>query len=182
MRWNTFGRSAGFAAAAGCGVMPLLLVTAPLLGVRGALSLYLAGVAAAYVTAIAPSLRRGLGAGLFVGLLGVGLAAAAHALPELAVGLGVLLALARSGFLYRAQPGRALAVEIALVGGGLLFARFLAGTSLLSVMLALWGFLLVQSVFFLVGGVRTREAGAAHKDPFDAACERANAMLDRLPV
>src|SRR5262249_52987197 len=37
MGWNTFGRSATFAAAAGCGVWPWLLVAAPLCGVRAAL-------------------------------------------------------------------------------------------------------------------------------------------------
>lgn len=182
MGWNTFGRSAVFAAAAGCGVMPWLLVVAPLLGVRGALAFYLVAVTAAYVTAIAPALRRGLGAGVMVGILGGGFAVAAHPLPELALGLALLLALARTSFLYRARPGRALALEVALVAGGLLFARCLAGSSLLSVMLALWGFLLVQSVFFLVGGIRERHTGAVRRDPFDAAYERASALLDRLAV
>jgi hypothetical protein len=182
MGWNTFGRSAVFAAAAGCGVMPWLLAAAPLLGVHRALAVYLVAAAAAYVTAIAPSLRRGLGAGLFVSLLGAELAALPHALPELALGLAMVVALARSGFLFRARPGRALALELTLVAGGLLFARFLAGSSLLSVGLALWGFLLVQSVFFLVGGVRERQAGAARTDPFDAAYERASALLDGLAV
>jgi hypothetical protein len=182
MGWNTFGRSAVFAAVAGCGVMPWLLAVAPLLGVRRALAFYLVAATAAYVTAIAPALRRGLGAGVLVGILGAGVAVAAHSLAELTLGLAMLLALARTGVLYRARPGRALALEVALVTGGLLCARSLAGSSLLSVMLALWGFLLVQSVFFLVGGVRTREAGVARKDPFDAAYERATALLEGLAV
>lgn len=179
MRWNTFGRSAVFAAVAGCGVMPWLLVAAPLLGVRGALSFYLVTATAAYAMAVAPSLRRGLGASVLIATLGGALAACARGLPELALGLAVLLALARTGFLYRRRSGRAVAVEIGLVAAGLLFARFLAGSSLLSVMLALWGFLLVQSVFFLLGGGGERE-DAARRDPFDAAYERANALLDGL--
>ncbi len=182
MHCNTFVRSAAFAAAAGCGVMPWLLVVAPLFGVHGALWFYLVVVSAAYVAAIAPSLRRGLGACMLVLMLGGGIAAVASALPELAVALAVLLALARSGCLYHAPPGRAVAVEIGLIAGGLLFARFLAGSSLLSVMLALWGFLLVQSVFFFIGGVGERRPGAAHQDPFDAAYERAKALLDGLAV
>jgi hypothetical protein len=181
MGWNTFARSAVFGAAAACGVMPWLLVVAPLWGVRGALAAYLVAGTAAYVAAIAPARRRGCGCGALVGLLGAGLAVLAHAGPALAVGLAVLLALARSGVLYRARPARAAVLEITLVAGGLLFARFLAGSSLFSVMLALWSFVLVQSVFFLVGGVHARES-AAHKDPFDAAYERATAALDGSAV
>ncbi len=182
MRWNTFGRSAVFAAVAGCGVMPWLFVAAPLLGVRGALSVYLVAATAAYVTGMAPSLRRGFGAGIFIMMLGGPFAALAHALPELALGLAVLLAVARTGLVYRTRSPRAVAVEIGLVAAGLLFARFLAGSSLISVMLALWGFFLVQSVFFLLGGRGGRDASAARADPFVAACERANALLDGLAI
>lgn len=182
MRWNTFGRSALFAAAAGCGVMPWLLGAAPLLGIRGALSVYLVIVAATYVTVIAPSVRRGMQGGLLVGGLGAVLAVGAHSLPELALGLGVLLALARSGLLYRSPSARAVTMEVVLVAGGLLFARFLAGTSLLSVTVALWGFLLVQSTFFLAGGTCPRPPAVGDKDPFEAACERAISLLDGMAV
>jgi len=182
MRWNTFGTSALFAAIAGCGLMPWLLVGAPLLGVRGALSFYLVTVAAAYVIAIAPSAHRGRQAALLVGGLGAGLAVVTHAIPELALGLGVLLALARSGLLYRSASARAVSAEVVLVAGGLLFAGFLVGSSLLSVTVALWGFLLVQSTFFLAGGARPRLPDPPCRDPFDAACERADTLLAGMPV
>src|SRR5262245_28254795 len=145
MGWNTFGHSAVFAAVAGCGVVPWILAAAPLLGMRGALAVYLVAGLAAYVGAIAPSLRRGLGVAAVVGSLGAALTGLPHPLPELVLGLGVLLALVRSALLYRSRPGRGLTLECALVGGGLLFARFLAGGTLLSLALAVWGFLLVQS-------------------------------------
>jgi hypothetical protein len=109
----------------------------------------------------------GCGVGLITGTLG-----------ELALGLAVMLALARSAFLYRIPLARAVVIEAALVVGGLLFARFLAGASILSVMLALWGFLLVQSVFFLVGAVRARESESTCRDPFEAAYGRAVALLN----
>jgi hypothetical protein len=182
MRWNTFGRSAAFAAAAGCGAIPWLLVAAPLLGVRGALSFYLVTVAAAYVAGIAPALRHGLAASFLVVLPGIGLAAVAHTLQEMALGLAILLALARSGLLYRARPRRAVALELALGAGALLFARFLVGSSPLSMLLAIWGFLLVQSLFFLVRGIHERHFGATPSDPFEAAQGRANALLDDLAV
>jgi hypothetical protein len=182
MRWNTFGRSAVFAALAGIGVIAWLVMAGPLLGVRRALAFYLVGLTATYVAGLAPSLRRGLGACVVVAALGSCLAVTTRTLPELAFGLAVLLAIARTAFLYRLRPARALAVEVAFVGGGLLFARFLAGPSLVSMMLAVWGFLLVQSFFFLVGGVRIRERAAPQRDAFDAAHERASALLDGLPI
>ena len=178
MRWNTFGRSAVFAALAGISVLPWLIIAGPLLGMRWALTVYLVALTVTAVTALAPSLRRGLGAGLIVALLASCLALAMPTLSELVLGLAVLFGIARAVFLYRRRPTRAVAVEIALVGGGLLFARFLAGPSLASIVLAVWGFLLVQSFFFLVGGVRPRERAAPQHDPFDAAYECARALLD----
>ena len=127
-------------------------------------------------------MRRGLGAGVAAAILGSCLAVMTHTLPELALGLAVLFGMARGGLFYRLRPARAIAVEVALVGGGLLCARFLAGSSLVSVALAVWGFWLVQSVFVLVGGVRVRERATPQKDPFDAAHERACALLDGLAI
>ena len=182
MRWNTFGRSAAFAALAGVGVVPWLATAGPLLGMQRALALYLLALTAVYVAGCAPSLERGLSAGLLSAGLGACVAAATRTLPELAFGHGIVLAVSRGGVLYRQRSARTLAVEIALVGGGLLFARFLAAPGPVSMALAIWGFLLVQSVFFLVGGVRTRDGTPPRQDPFDAAHARASALLDELAV
>jgi len=179
MPWNSFGRSTIFAALAALVVSAWLPLAAPLFGGRLALMLYLAAVIAIYVTGLGPSRMRGLRAGLVTAVLGCGLVLVARTLGEVALGLAVLLAAARSGFFYRSPPARAFAVEATLVIVGLLFARFLAGSSIVSVMLAVWGFLLVQSLFFLVGGVRARSASSAHRDPFDAAHQRAVLLLDR---
>ena len=178
MRCDTFGRSTAFAALAGIGVMPWLLIAAPLLGMRWALTLYLVALAALSVLACAPSLRRGLGACAAVAVLGAGVAVTMPTLPGLVLSLGVLLATARGVVLYRRRSARAVALEVALIGGGLLLARFLAGPSLVSIMLAVWGFLLVQSFFFLVPGARVSAGAAPQRDPFDAAHERARALLD----
>jgi len=182
MGWNTFGRSALFAALAGFGVMPWLLLAGPLLGMRWALTLFLLAVAAVSVVVFAPSLRRGLSACAAVAVAGGCIAVVTRTLPELALGFGALLAMARSVFLYRRRSARSVAIEVALVGGGLLLARFLAGPSLGSIMLALWGFLLVQSLFFLVPAAGAREQAVPQRDPFDAAHERAQALLDGLPI
>ena len=117
MRWNTFGRSAAFAALAGTSVLPWVVITGPLLGMRCALAVYLVALTVTTVTALAPSLRRGLGVGLIVALLGSCLAVATRTLPELVLGLAVLFGMARAVFLYRLRPTRAVAVEVALIGG-----------------------------------------------------------------
>jgi hypothetical protein len=94
----------------------------------------------------------------------------------------VILGVARSGFLYRAAPARAVALEVGLLVGGLVFARFLSATALFPTALAFWGFLLVQSLFFLVAGVRARPPGSRGADPFEEAYQRATVLLERMGV
>jgi hypothetical protein len=124
-------------------------------------------------------LARALPLALIVAAAGSVIALLVRSTPELAIALAVLLALARSGILYRARPARALATEAILIGAGLLFARYLGGFTLVSTALALWGFLLVQSFFFLIGGVRVRSLVEGGADAFEEAHRRALALLDR---
>jgi len=85
IRWNTFGRSVGFAAVAGIGFSVAQLLLAPLLGCVAVTHLYLVGIGALY-------------------------------------------------------------------GVGLALAVFLAHGGVLTLGLGIWGYFLVQSVFFLIGG------------------------------
>jgi hypothetical protein len=179
MRWNTFARSILFAALAAGFALPWLVLARPIFGGAWAIVSYLVFVVAAYLGGLAPERRRGIAVFVVAVFIGVGVALAASAPAELALGLGALLAVGRSGFLYRAPTARAVLIETVLVGGGLVFARFLAGHSPLSLGLALWGFFLVQSFFFLVGGIRVRGGGGHHPDPFQDAYGRALALLDR---
>ncbi len=175
IRWNTFARSAAFAAAAAIGCIAWNTVARPIAGGAIAIVVYLVGVTAVYLAGIGPDrIRRPavvLAAVLLAGWLGV----FARTPGELAIGLAIILATARSVFLYRAPAARAVATEAVLVIGGLLFARFLAASSLA---LAIWGFLLVQSCFFLVGGVRVRPTPGRHPDPFEDAYGRAIALIE----
>jgi hypothetical protein len=177
-RWTSFAGSAGFAALAAAGWLPWLVTVGAVVGPRRALAVYLVGATAVYLAVLAPAGARRLGVALGAALVGGVLAMVARAPGELALGLGVILGVARSAFLYRARPARAVVMELALVGGGLLFARALVGPPALSVMLALWGFFLVQSCFFLVGGVGPRPADGARRDPFDEAYARAMRLMD----
>lgn len=181
-RCNTFARSALFAAVAAAAWLPWVLVAGPIVGVWSARALYLVAITALYIAGVAPQRTRRMTAAVVAGLVATGLALVAHTTVELAIGLGAILGIARSGFLYRAAPARAVTTEATLLVGGLVFARFLAGASLTSTALALWGFLLVQSLFFLVAGVRVRATGGRHPDPFDEAHRRALALLERPSV
>ena len=180
MRWNTFARSATFAAVAAAGWVPWALVVAPILGLRNAGTLYLVGLLSCYVAGLSPRGRRRVAA--VTGLAALALACAAGTIIELSIGLAVLLGITRSGFLFRAAPTRAVLTEAVLLVGGLLFARFLGGPSLASMALAIWGFLLVQSVFFLVAGRRARKLGERQGDGFEEVYRLATALLDRTGV
>lgn len=182
MRCNNFSRSVLFAALAAGGVLPWLMLARPIFGAEQALVFYLVGVVSAYLGGVAP--RRGRRVAVFVAAAcaAVGVALAARTTTELVLGLGALLAIGRSAFLYQPTAVRAAITEAVLVGGGLIFARFLIGHSLVALVLALWGFFLVQSLYFLVGGVRPRAGAGRHPDPFQDAYGRAMALLDRSGV
>ena len=180
IRLDSFARSAAFAAVAALGWMPWAVFVGPILGWPAARALYLVAVTALYAGGLAASPPRRASVTLIAGLAGVLLAVVARGTPELCLGLAAVLGLARSGFLHHAAPARAVAVEAALLVGGLLFARFLAAGPLPTT-LALWGFLLVQSCFFLVGGTVAGRDEGRHPDPFDEACARAAEVLERPP-
>jgi len=173
MRWEGFARSACFAALAAVGLVPWLVLAGPLLGPPVALRTYLVGLLSVYVAGLGGHRGRRIAAALGVAAAGLGVAAMTHSIAECALGLAALLGVVRGTILYRARP----ATELSLVTAGLLFARFLAGRSLVSMMLAVWGFFLVQSVFFLLGGVSERTAPTRHPDPFEEAHRRAIALL-----
>lgn len=183
MRCNTFARSAVFAALAATAWFAWVVALGPLIGVGNARAVFLIGTAALYVAGLSGGpLARRIGAAIAVVAAATALALAVRTTAELAIGLAVVLGIARSGVLYRAATARAVVSEVALLGGGLLFARFLAGPSLAATALALWGFLLVQSFFFLIPGVRAQPARGRQADPFEEAHQRALSLLERRGV
>jgi hypothetical protein len=140
-------------------------------------ALYLVAATAAYVGGLDGRAARTLPAAVLTAVAGCAIAGLARDAAVLCVGLAVVLAVARSVFLYRAAPARAVAIEAALAGGGLVFARLLGTGSALGMALSIWGFFLVQSCFFLLGAGRRAEP--AHPDPFEAAHARAMEVLER---
>jgi hypothetical protein len=177
MRCNTFGRSLVFAALAAAGMLALEVILAPL-NPHSVLACYAVAVAVAYVAAIAPQRASGLAAGALAALLGVALVLLPLDLGQTALGAALVVAVCRSAILYRARPLRALLLELALLAGGLGLAGWLADGGAASLALGLWGYLLVQSVFFLVGGVTVRSDCEAQIDPFERARAGLLALLD----
>jgi hypothetical protein len=178
MRWNDFGRSLGFAAAVATAWPAFALFAAPLLGARTALALYLVAAATLCAFGIAPDRVRGAGAALATAAL-AGLALAlARDVWDAAAGAALALGVARSALLYRARAARAVVLEAALLGGGLLLARWLATPGPLGVALALWGFFAVQAGFFAISGVRERRADPGGADRFEHARRRVLALLE----
>lgn len=179
MRIDSFSRAIAFAAGAALVAVPFLLGVAPWLGLRAALSGLLVLLTALYVAGLARRRRGGLGFG--VAAIGLGAAWLSPSVAVLAVVLAALLGVLRGAFLMRARPARALVLECLLLGGGLALAQLLAGAGLGSVALALWGFFLIQSLHFLIGGIAPRSESRPDVDPFEQAHARALALLDEEP-
>jgi hypothetical protein len=177
-RRSAFAESIWFAVLA-AGALPLwLLLARPLLGADRAVGAYLIAAAAAYLGTIAPARGRALVVAIVATAAGAFAAQVTRAPDELVLALGVIIAVARSGFLYRSAPARGVVVEAIVTGGGLLFSRFLCGPSTVALVLSMWGFFLVQSLYFLVGGADTRRDSGRHPDPFQDAYGRAMALLE----
>lgn len=176
-RGNSFLRSVLFGAVAAAAWPLWLLVALPSLSWSAALTFYLIGATVLYIAALSPSRPRGCVAATLAALAAGTGALTARSFPELLIVLAVILGVARSGFLLPTAPARAVLREAVLLIGGLCFARLLVSTAVPSVSLAVWGFFLVQSVFFLFADA-SRRAAAPEVDPFDAAYRRAVALLE----
>lgn len=169
-----FAESLLFALLAALGSVPWTLATGAVVGRKQAEAVYLLVLAALYLVWIAPGWPRKLRTGVLASAAAV---AFAFVPAPASISAAILVAVGRSGLLYRARPARAVVTEALLVGGGLAFAGWLGGPSLLDAASAVWGFYLLQSVFFLLGGVaESREE--AHADPFEDALRRASAAME----
>jgi hypothetical protein len=173
---NSFARSLLFAAVAAVGLWVAAAVLLPVLHPARLLTLYVAAAAAAYIVGIAPGRSAGLAAGGIAAALGCGLLLLPLGVAGTALAAALVIAVCRSAILYRARRLRALLLEGVLLVGGLGLAHAFAGSG--SAALGLWGYFLVQSAFFLVGGVAARGERDGGLDPFDRACAQLAALLD----
>jgi hypothetical protein len=178
MRLGTFAGSLIVAAASALGAIPYLMVARPILGATTAWSTCCVAITVCYLISIAPNPARGIRIGLLAGVFGLGIVVFSPSFSVTALGCAVLLGVIRSGFVFRAEPARALLIEGGLLAGGLALANVLSGVGVLSIAMAVWGFFLVQSLFFLLGGVGRRAEREEGIDPFERAYKQAVGLMD----
>lgn len=95
------------------------------------------------------------------------------------LGLAIVLGVLRSGRRIAAGSTRAIVVEAGLLLAGFAMALWLSGGGALGSAFGLWGFALVQSLYFLVPGIAPRiRSGDCVRDPFEEARDRLSRLLD----
>ncbi len=177
--WHSFPRTLAFALLAASAWLAIWVVLGPVLGTTHALGLFLIGLVALYVAGIAPSWRRGLAVALPASGACLAFWLLTRSVSELAVFTAIAIAVARSGFLYRSRFGRGLAIELLLGSVGLGLVALLVGSGVVGIACSIWGYFLVQSVFFLIAGVRLRSTESQGVDPFDQARQALLLLLER---
>jgi hypothetical protein len=185
--WNRFSTSLLFAILV-AGVYPIYIgIAGTLIGRHLAFSVYLLATAAIYLLGIARHPTVGLAAGAAVFGSGVLMIVCGASAVQLGLMTGLLIGVFRSGLLQGGDRaladrfGRHFVREFFFVGGGTAFAIYFANGSHYPGAFALWGFYLVQSGFFLLGGqaARDRSRPASHDgiDDFTRAVKRAREVL-----
>jgi hypothetical protein len=186
MSGRGFARSLCFAVlcAGACAVwMPF---AAPILGRTLAAELAFSAAAAAYLIGIAPRRTTGTTAAALLLAVCAALTVVGVRASTFAVALAAATGVLRSAWLWPVARGDAAAfarrflAELALVGGGLAFGLQLVHSAVAREALALWGFLLVQSAFFVLEGAAAPavRAETTALDPFEGSCRRLRAVLE----
>jgi hypothetical protein len=179
MRRLSFLRGLVFALVAGLGVVLWLTIAGPLIGYARAASLYGLALLPGYALAVAPSLRRGAGGFLLAAAL-VWPAAFFAPGPRLVFVLApFVLGIVRSALLFPRPFARALLLEGCCSGLAVALAVLFHDASVVGTTFAIWAFWLVQAGFALAPGEPGATAPAPVGDPFDAARDRAFAVLER---
>lgn len=179
METKGFAKSLLFGALAALATTPFLLLARALLAPGSALALWSVLLAAGYLACIAPNKVRG--ARVFFLALFLGLAALSLASPSTTVlASAALVPVLRSGFLYRRRAARALVIESALLLVALVLVQLFtsAARGALPIASAVWAFFLVESLYFLIGGISNRRESAVSEDPFERAARKAEAVME----
>jgi hypothetical protein len=181
LRWDSFTRSLAFAALAAAGLPVAVTFAGALFGAESAARLYALAAAGVYAIGLCPDRGRRVAALAFVAFAGAILALLPLDLRATAVGAAGIVALVRGALLAEGRPLRALAIEAVFGAAGLAAAAHFARGGLFALCLAFWGYFLVQSGWFLIGG-RAAGAGEMARDPFDRARARLVRLLEDDPV
>lgn len=180
MRVEGFVSSAVFGAFLAIALVFVETVFARFLGSSDVLVLYLAACVVAYASLIARDPRSTLRNAALGAFLSIGVLVMADGIEGIAIGLAVVIGVVRSGLDAETRTGRALCFEGVLGCAALIFASALSWPGWLGSAAALWGFSLVQSLYFLVPVSRRRASRDALGDPFERARERLLGLLDEI--
>jgi hypothetical protein len=149
----------------------------PFLGHDSTLALHLGGGLIAYAAALAPSGRKALRNALVAALGGAAVLLATSAPGGLALGATMVLAAIRTGLSTGGGSPRSWLAEGVLGVAALVFAGSIGFAGPIGQATAIWGYALVQSLYFLVPGPRLRRT-RSQEDPFEKACGRLVLLLD----
>ncbi|MGI9430930.1 MAG: hypothetical protein ACR2PQ_01880 [Myxococcota bacterium] len=178
MNVRSFGGTLLFGIAAGVGFPGFSLLTAPLLGAAGAFQAWVALGAIAYAALLGIGWRERIVGAFTATAFVVPAALLAEGIVGLVAGAALAVAVARSYLLGTDRIARTVVIEAALAAFGFAFVRSLGGAGLFPIALAIWGWFLVQSLYFLIGGGLPQPARSGDVDAFDLAHERANAIME----
>ena len=195
MRMDSFARSLVFAALAAAGLPVAVTFGGALFGAETAVRLYAIGAAGAYAIALCPDRSRRVAALAFAAFAGAILALLPLDLRDTAIGAAGIVAFARGVLLAQGRTqvsrsdtkpseghwARAIAIEIVFGAAGVAAAGHFARGGLFALCLAIWGYFLVQSGWFLIGG-RGTWAAEGERDPFERARARLQRLLEDDPV
>ncbi len=178
MSVRSFGGTIGFGLVAGIGFPGFAALCAPLIGSHAALRLYLALGAILYSALLGRDLRQRVSGAFGAALFVVPTALLTGEIASMAMAAALATAITRSWRSATNQLPRTIGIEAGLAVFGFAFVAALGGPGWVSISLAIWGWFLVQSLYFLVGGLSD---AASHDavDPFDLATQEVNRILER---
>ena len=174
---RSFSGTLGFGLAAGIGFPGFALLAAPFLGAPTALNLWLALGAISYSALLGRNWRERITGAFLAAVFVVPAALLAHGTASLAMGAALAIAIVRTHQLGTGRLARMIALEGMLAVLGFAFVTALSGPGWVAASLAIWGWFLVQSLYFLVGGLVAQGADA-DVDRFDLAAREVARILE----
>lgn len=179
-----FGRTLAVGAVCALGVPAALALGASSLGREAVLALSWWAAGGALLVAVAPRWRTRLAVSLTTVIVGALVLLLVGGRLNVLIAMTLFVAIARSGFLFRMRPARALGIETLVGLGAIVVVLFLDGPGAIAHALACWGWFVAQSFYFLVPGTHSRVPGTrvgiwGHTgDPFDRARRHLEVLLD----
>lgn len=171
-------RSLVFAAVAAFAAPAVAVGAASWLGTTTAFRVVVVALAVGYAWIVAPPKTRRLRVVALGSVLGLAALALTATVREAVLGAAVIVALLRTGLLYRASGLRGPALELVLGGLGLAVAAQWRGLGVGGFALGVWSYFLVQSAYFVVSGIGRRGRVGVAGDEFERAAARLEELLD----